>query len=246
MNLFTIDVNCDVGEGIGNELALMPLISSCSIACGGHAGDQATIKESIRLALLHQVHIGAHPSYPDREHFGRKMMDIPLDDLQLSLEDQINQVHIELRKSVATMNHVKAHGALYNKAAVDADTAQCLITAVKNTTKDVWLYAPFGSVLADMALEQDLRVRFEAFIDRNYNTDLTLVSRDKPNAVITDAKTVLKHLLRMITKREIKAITGEKVAIKAKTFCIHGDNINAVRILSYLTKKLPNFGIKIA
>ncbi|MET2985299.1 5-oxoprolinase subunit PxpA [Aureibaculum conchae] len=246
MNLFTIDINCDVCEGIGNELMLMSKISSCSIACGGHAGDVDTITETIKLALLHRVHIGAHPSYPDKENFGRKEMALPFDELQLSLEKQINTVQYELRKSVATLNHVKAHGALYNKAAVDANTAQCLINAVKNTTKDIWLYAPYGSVLAEMALKQDLRVYFEAFIDRNYNTDLTLVSRSEPKAVITDPKKVLKHLLRMITKHKVKTIDGEKVDIKAKTFCVHGDNPNVLRILNYLSKKLPNYGIKIA
>lgn len=246
MNLFTIDINCDVGEGIGNELALMPIISSCSIACGGHAGNNTTIKETIELALLHRVHIGAHPSYPDRENFGRKEVDIPFGELQQSIENQINTLQYELRKSVATMNHVKAHGALYNKAAVDAETAKCLINAVKNTTKDIWLYALYESVLAKLALENGLRVRYEAFIDRNYNTDLTLVSRSEPNAVITDPKKVLKHLLRMITKHSVKTISGEKVDIKAETFCIHGDNPNAIRILNYLSKKLPNYGIKIA
>lgn len=245
MNLFAIDINCDVGEGICNEAKLMPLISSCSIACGDHAGDTAIIRETIRLASLHRVHIGAHPSYPDRANFGRKMMDISLVDLQKSLEEQINAIQTELSRSVATMHHVKAHGALYNKAAVDVETAQCLINAVKNTTKDIWLYAPYGSILAEMALKQDLRVRFEAFIDRNYNKDLTLVSRDKPDAVITKAKVVLKHLLRMITKYKVKTIEGEKVDIKARTFCVHGDNKNVLRILKYLTKKLPNFGIKI-
>ncbi|MDY7393832.1 5-oxoprolinase subunit PxpA [Aureibaculum sp. 2210JD6-5] len=246
MNLFSIDVNCDVGEGIDNELTIMPLISSCSIACGGHAGDSMTISKTIELALLNRVHIGAHPSYPDKTNFGRKEMDIPLDELQKSLEEQINTVQNELRRSVATMNHVKAHGALYNKAAVDAETAQCVIDAVKNTTKDVWLYAPFRSVLAEMALKQDLRVRFEAFIDRNYNADLTLVSRSEPKAIITDPKKVLKHLLRMITKHNVKTIDGKKIAIKAKTFCVHGDNPNALRILNYLSRKLPNFGINIA
>jgi len=246
MNLFSIDINCDVGEGIGNELKLMPMISSCSIACGGHAGDPAIIKETIRLASLHFVHIGAHPSYPDKPNFGRKVMDISLSDLQKSLEEQINSVQFELRKSVATLNHVKAHGALYNKAAVDVETAQCLIDAVKSTTKDIWLYAPYGSILAEMALKQGLRVRYEAFIDRNYNKDLTLVSRDKPDAVISDAKKVLKHLLRMITKHKVKTIEGERVDIKAKTYCVHGDNPNAIRILKYLSKKLPNFGIKIS
>lgn len=246
MNLFTIDINCDVGEGVGNEMELMPMISSCSVACGGHAGDSDTIKETILLASLHQVHIGAHPSYPDKENFGRKAMHMPFDELQQSIEKQINAVHTELRKSVATMNHIKAHGALYNRAAVDAETAQCLINAVKNTTKDVWLYVPYGSVLAKMALEQGLRVRYEAFIDRNYNNDLTLVARDHPDAVITEAKKVVEHLLRMVTRHKVKTLEGEKVDIKAKTYCIHGDNPNAIRILHYLSKKLPSYGIKIA
>jgi len=246
MNLFAIDINCDVGEGIGNELALMPMISSCNIACGGHAGDAKTISSVIELASLHRVHIGAHPSYPDKDNFGRKVMNISFKDLQQSLEEQINNVHTELRKSVATMNHVKAHGALYNKAAIDAETAQCLLDAVKNTTQDVWLFAPFGSILAKKALEQGVRVRFEGFIDRNYNADLTLVAREMPDAVLTDPKKVLKHLLRMLTKHKVKTIDGENVAIKVKTFCVHGDNSNVLRILNYLSKKLPNYGIKIA
>ena len=246
MNLFTIDINCDVGEGVGDEFAFMSMISSCSVACGGHAGNVASIKETIRLASLHHVHIGAHPSYPDRINFGRKVIDMPFDELQQSLEGQINKVQTELRKSVATMNHVKAHGALYNKAAVDVETAQCLINAVKNTTKDIWLYAPYDSILAEMAIKQGLKVRFEAFLDRNYNSDLTLVSRERSDAVITDVKKVLKHLLRMVTKHKVKAIEGGELVIQAKTFCIHGDNPNAIRILKYLSKKLPKYGIKIA
>lgn len=246
MNLYAIDINCDVGEGLGNESQLMPFITSCNIACGAHAGSEEIVREIIALADKYKVHIGAHPSYPDRENFGRKTMDIKLPALQKSLEYQIELVLDELQRSVATLNHIKPHGALYNDAIKDEALARCIVTAMNNTVRNVWLYAPFRSVLAEIAMQEGIRVRYEAFIDRNYMPDLTLVPRSEENAVITDSEEVLQHLLQMVQHQSVVCANGEKVNIEANTYCLHGDNPKLLYILKYLNKKLPDYGIKIA
>ncbi len=241
-----IDINCDLGEGLGNEAQLMPYISSCNIACGGHAGDRKTMSTTIKLALKHQVKIGAHPSFPDIPNFGRKVMDIAPKELQLSIEHQIMQLMACIDQLGATLHHVKAHGALYNLVATDIETAQILLTAVKNTANDIPIYAPYNSVIAKLAKEQNLDVIVEAFGDRSYNDDLTLVSRTLENAVLIDKEKVLSHLLQMILKNEVMTINGVGVKMEAKTYCIHGDNPNAIMVLKHLEKELEKRDIKIA
>ncbi len=241
----TIDINCDVGESIGNEIDLMPYISSCSIACGGHAGTKKTIIETIKLALLYDVKIGAHPSFPDKENFGRKKMDISPANLQISIENQLKLVNDSVQRLKGKLHHVKAHGALYNLSAVNEEIAQIIIKAVKNTVDDVFLYVPYNSVIQKMALKNNLKIKVEAFADRNYNTDLTLVSRKNKNALITDNQILIHHLLKMITQQKLISIDGVEVEIKADTFCIHGDNPNAKNLLKFMHKKLLENGIKI-
>jgi UPF0271 protein len=242
---YSVDINCDVGEGLGNESALMPFISSCSIACGGHAGDDLTINETIKLALKNNVKIGAHPSFPDRKNFGRKVMDLDEKYLQQSLEDQINLVNMHAKRLGATLYHVKAHGALYNQAAIDPKMAQIILHAVKNTVKNAVLYVPYNSIIEKLALKNKIETKVEAFADRNYNENLTLVSRTNENAIITDRDLLLEHLLKMIIRKKVKTICGVEVDIFADTYCIHGDNPNAVEILKYVSKKFIEKGIKI-
>jgi len=242
----TIDINCDVGEGLGNEIQLMPYISSCSIACGGHAGDRNTMIDTIKLALKHEVKIGAHPSFPDTANFGRKVLDMPPNELQAAIEYQINNLLTEIKTLGATLHHVKAHGALYNLAAVDKDIAQILVTAVKNTTNHVSLYAPYGSTLVDLAKRNNLNVIIEAFADRSYNTDLTLVSRKLKNAVLEDRHLVVKHLLHMVQNNEVISVDGVGVKMEAETFCIHGENPNANEVVKYVLAELRKKKIKIA
>ncbi|MCF6346985.1 MAG: 5-oxoprolinase subunit PxpA [Flavobacteriaceae bacterium] len=241
----TIDINCDVGEGLGNEIDIIPYISSCSIACGSHAGDEKTIVETIKLALQHSVKIGAHPSFPDKENFGRKEIDITPEDLQLSIEDQIKLVNDTVKRLNGKLHHVKPHGALYNLSAVNKEMAQIVVNAVKNTVNDTFLYVPYNSVIQKLALKHDLKIKVEAFTDRNYNTDLTLVSREKENALIVDREILMKHLLKMVTDHKLISIDGVEVKIIAETFCIHGDNPNVKNLLKFLHKKLPENGIKI-
>ncbi len=241
----TIDINCDVGEDLDNERDLMPYISSCSIACGGHAGTKKTIIKTIKLALQHTIKIGAHPSFPDKENFGRKVMEISLADLQLSIENQLKLININVKQLGGELHHVKAHGALYNLSATNKETAQVIINAIKNILDDVFLYVPYNSVIQKLAVRNNLKIKVEAFADRNYNTDLTLVSRKNKGAIITDTKILMQHLLKMITENKVISIDGVEVEIIADTFCIHGDNPNVKNLLKFMHKKLLKNGIKI-
>ena len=240
-----IDINCDVGEGFENEAELMPYISSCSIACGAHAGDVETIIKTINLALQYNVKIGAHPSFPDRANFGRKVLDIPINDLKRSLKAQIKLIKSNVEGLGGKLNHVKAHGALYNLSANDRETAKALIEVVKNTTNEVFLYVPYGSLIETLANQNGLNTKVEAFADRNYNTNLTLVSRSEQNAVITDPELVAKHLMNIILDEHVISIDGVGVKMKAQTYCVHGDNSSAISILKKVSKTLQENGIKI-
>ncbi|QTD38949.1 5-oxoprolinase subunit PxpA [Polaribacter batillariae] len=241
----TIDINCDVGEGIKNEHLLMPYISSCNIACGGHFGNAETIDKTIQLAVENKVFIGAHPSFPDKENFGRKSMHISHQKLQKSIENQLALFTNRLSLVAEKLHHIKPHGALYNLIAVDKNFAETFLKSIGKYTKDIFLYVPYNSVIEKLAIKKNIKIKYEVFADRNYNNDLTLVSRNKENALITDVKDVLSHVLLMC-KGSVKTISGELKTIKADTFCIHGDNEKAVSILEYVSKKLQEHEIKVA
>jgi UPF0271 protein len=240
-----IDINADVGEGIDNEAVLMPLLSSCNIACGGHAGDASSMTNVVKLATLHNVKIGAHPSFPDKENFGRVKMRMTNLELYTSLKQQINALQMVLNSENAQLHHIKPHGALYNLAATDENSAKVIIEVVKSLAMPVGLYAPYKSRLAELAKSENIQVIFEAFADRNYNEDLSLVSRRKDNAILSDKAEVLTHVLMMINHEKVKTINGVEVPIKASTLCVHSDTKNAVNILKYLNNKLPENSIQI-
>lgn len=245
MNNISIDINADVGEGINNESSIMPYLSSCNIACGGHAGDISTMTEVVRIAKNHKVKIGAHPSFPDKANFGRQVKDISAADLYSSLKQQIRDLQTVLYNENTQLHHVKPHGALYNLAAKDEKTANVLIEVIKSISLPIKLYAPYKSVLANRAIEENIRVTFEGFADRNYNSDLTLVARNNDAAILTDKHQILAHLLEMIKHENVITLDGENVPIKASTFCVHGDTKNAFEILKFLNEKLPKHNIKI-
>lgn len=236
---WTIDINCDVGEGLQNEAQLFPYISSCNLACGGHAGNTKTMNEVIRLALKHQIKIGAHPSYPDREHFGRKSMSLPPVEFKESISTQVDMLAAFIKDHGASMHHIKAHGALYNDLAKNNKLAIMYLESILHYKDKVYLYVSYRSVLAREAIKMGFKIIFEAFGDRNYRKDLSLVPRSSPNALITDPKLVLNHLLQMIKKGEVLVPEGISVPIVANTFCIHGDTVSAYEILMYLSKELP-------
>ena len=238
MKQLIVDINADVGEGLNNESQLMPFLSSCNIACGGHAGDEETMTQVVKLAIANKVKIGAHPSFPDKENFGRQIVQMPCADLYTSLKKQVRSLMKVLRAQHITLHHIKPHGALYNLAAVDEKTASVIIEVVKSIALPIYLYVPYGSVIADLAKKENIKITYEAFADRNYNEDLTLVSRTQKNAIITAPEEVFEHVYKMISEQKVKTIDGVEVGIKAETFCVHGDNPEALKLLQFLSEKL--------
>ena len=239
MSDYRIDINADVCEGIGNEVELLPLLSSCNIACGGHAGDYNTMTEVVRLAKQHEVKIGVHPSFPDRDNFGRVVLELSEKVLFDSLKAQISNFLDVLNEQGASLHHIKPHGALYNLAAKDEVTARVIVEVVNSLGMQVKLYAPYKSVMASLAENNSIEVVYEAFADRNYNTDLSLVSRNYDNAILHNEADVLEHVLRMVKDQNVLSIQEEILPIKAATFCVHGDTLNALEILKYLRQELP-------
>lgn len=241
----SIDINCDVGEGIGNEHELFPFISSCNIACGGHAGDETIIREIVLLAKKHKVKVGAHPSYPDKKNFGRVVLDISDSDLKETIQRQVNVFLKVIALEGIKMNHIKAHGALYNEMAKNNKVAETFLEAIREFKESIVVYVPYKSVVAKIAKQQGFTIKYEAFCDRNYNDDLTLVSRKEEASLIISKKEVLEHVFRMIDNNSVKTISGNIKRIEADTFCIHGDTPKAIEILTYLSNELPKRRIQI-
>ena len=244
-NSFKIDINADLGEGLNNEELLMPLISSCNIACGGHAGDEETMQRVLKLAKHHNVKVGAHPSFPDKANFGREIMSLDPGQLFDSVLSQTIDLYNIAQREGVNINHIKPHGALYNLASVDPSIAKLIINVILSFPENIKLYAPYNSVLANLAKKENIEVVYEAFADRNYNDDLTLVSRKKDNAVLHKKEAVLTHVLEMIKHQKVTSVNGLKLDIKASTFCVHGDTKNAVEILEFLNKELPVNGVEV-
>lgn len=240
-----IDINCDVGEGIGNEKDLMPLISSCNIACGGHAGDMESMRTAALLAYQYEVRVGAHPSYPDKENFGRVSMDIPSDELIGSIQEQLETFTSILKKENIPLHHIKPHGALYNDIAKDDALAKTFLTSIEKYKDWVFIYVPYGSAIEKESINQGFKIKYEAFGDRNYNSDLSLVSRNVANALLEDPKMVLQHILHIAKKNQVRTVKDELVKIKADTYCIHGDTPSALQILMYLSKELSKYNLQI-
>ncbi|MBU2997516.1 5-oxoprolinase subunit PxpA [Cellulophaga baltica] len=243
--MHTIDINCDVGEGVGNEQEILPLISSCNIACGGHAGDENTIRTVLQLALKNNVKIGAHPSYPDKENFGRQSIFISDENLKESIKNQLAFFLSILKEEKGVMHHIKAHGALYNDIAKTKNLATVFLDSIKDYKTDAILYVPYNSVVAFEAQKRGFTIAFEAFADRNYNDDLSLVSRKEPNSLLKEGKTILAHIKEMVINGRVKTINNNFMSIISQTYCIHGDTVNASEILMYLDKELPNHNITV-
>jgi UPF0271 protein len=242
LNMNKIDFNCDLGEGFGRDIAIMPYISSCNIACGGHAGNETTIRETLSLAKKYQVNIGAHPSYPDPENFGRKILQLSPLELTQSLVDQIKLLEAITSTLNLGVQHIKLHGALYHQAARDTVTAQLIINMMKSCFPHYMIYVPHPSVLSLMAHEQGVQIKYEAFADRKYNTDLSLVSREHAHAVLLNSEEVIEQVERIITEGRVKSITGDLVSLKAHTICLHGDHPKAPELAAAIHQLLRHHG----
>ena len=232
-----INLNCDVGEGLNNEEKLMPYIQSCNIACGGHAGDRNTMDHVVKLAIRHQVNIGAHPSYPDRQNFGRKTMKMSDDNLINEIRDQVARLRMIVIENKGHLNHIKPHGALYNDIAKSKKLTKLFLSAVSNLKSEIQLYLPFNSTASKLAKQMGFEVVNEVFADRNYNDDFSLVSRSQNNALLKEPMGVLNHVERMVEHQVIQTISKSQLHVDGETFCVHSDTENSVDIVKLLHHK---------
>jgi len=232
------DLNCDMGEGMGNDEAIMPFITSANIACGFHAGNGNIIGHTLSLALQHGVHIGAHPSFRDKENFGRKEMHPGHDKLYAIVLEQLIKIDLIAKQKGATLYHVKPHGALYNMAARDAEMASTIAQAVKDFNEELILYGLSNSFLITEAKALGLKTASEVFADRTYQNDGSLTPRSQPNALIEDDEQCMRQVLQMIQQGTVTTTSGSVVPIVADTICIHGDGKHAVRFAKKIYEAL--------
>ena len=237
-----IDLNCDLGESAGNDEAIMPHITSANIACGFHAGDESVMRATAKLAKRYGVNIGAHPGWNDKENFGRVEMNLPAEEVESIVFEQINTLAQIAKAEGVALTHVKPHGALYNQAATDRGLAKAIARAVKRFSAELILVGLAGSGLCEAGLEAGIKVAGEGFPDRAYNPDGTLMSRSKQGAVIESPEAVAKNAVKLIREG---IFFGEK-RVFVDTLCLHGDNKYAVENAILLREALTKNGIEIA
>jgi UPF0271 protein len=248
MNKLQIDINCDLGESygrfkVGQDDQIMPLITSCNIACGFHGGDPLTIQRTIELALKHEVQIGAHPSYPDLAGFGRRKMDLSPNELKSLMMYQISALKGMVEGLGGSLKHVKPHGALYNVMAVDESVARCIMEAIIKIDSKLILVGPARRNWYRVALSMGCHAVQEVFSDRNYNEDLTLVSRTMQNAMINTIEARVSHVKRIVLERKVKTLSNHFVPIEGNTICIHGDHELAPATAKQIRSKLESNGV---
>ena len=224
-------INADVGEGFGIEAEIMTLIDSCNIACGGHAGSKEEIFKAITLAKKNGVKIGAHPSYPDLKNFGRISMEITPDKLYESLKKQLKSI---LYHSSYTLNHVKAHGALYHDSANKPEIADLLIKVILELCPHAIIVTLPNSILEKLGQKKNLTIWREGYIDRRYHDNGQLVSRANPMATLSTLEDLYQQFYSLINYQNVKTLEGNTLSLKVDTLCIHGDHHNAVRNLKSL------------
>lgn len=245
-----VDLNCDMGEftdeaSIAKDAALMDYVSSVNIACGGHAGDEATMRRTAENAIEKNVAIGAHPGYEDMENFGRTAMDLRLEEVYELVTDQVTALKKITEELSGKLGHVKPHGALYNQAAKDAELAHTIARAVKDIDARLVFYGLAGSHLISEAEKLGLKTAAEVFADRTYQADGSLTPRSQPNALITETEKSLAQVLEMVERGKVTTLSGEVIPIKAETICIHGDGEHALEFARAVNGFLRERGVKI-
>ncbi|MCR9287543.1 5-oxoprolinase subunit PxpA [Saprospiraceae bacterium] len=243
MKTLQIDINCDMGESfgnykIGNDEEIMPYISSANIACGFHGGDPFHIEQTIKNALKYGISIGAHPSYPDLQGFGRRKMTIKNAELKAILKYQIAAVKGLVESYGGTLKYVKPHGALYNTAANDANETYVILEAIDEIDPKILLMGMAGSITEEVAKKENIPYVAEAFADRSYTENGRLMSRQKNGSVLYKPNEIVEQVLSIILEKKVKTQTGKLINLTAQSICIHGDNPNVIEILKGINDAL--------
>ncbi len=251
MTQHTLDINCDMGESygawtIGNDSAVMPLITSANIACGFHGGDPATIRKTIALAVQAKVAVGAHPSLPDIVGFGRRTMQITAQEMYDLVLYQAGAVAAFARAAGVPLHHVKCHGALYNMAATDEGLSNAMVRAVKDLGGHVLLYALAGSKMVAAAQQLGLGVIQEVFADRAYEDNGTLRPRSLTGAMIEDETFAIARVIEMVQHGQVKSYAGKPITVSAGTVCLHGDQPGALQFATTLRQACAQHSITVA
>ena len=243
----SIDLNSDLGEGAGHDPEIMRFVTSANIACGAHAGDERTMRETVELALRNGVSIGAHPGYPDRANFGRLPMRMDALALIEEVAAQVRALADIAATAGARLNHVKAHGAMYNQAERDRDIASAIASGIFDDARGASLlvFAPPGSAMLERALAMDLRVAREGFVDRAYEPDGTLRSRRLPGALHTDPTAAAAQAVSLVKEGGVRAYDGSFLRLEVDTLCLHGDTPGAPAIAAAVREAFAREGIAV-
>ena len=244
----SVDLNSDLGEGAGTDAAIMPLITSANIACGGHAGNESTMRSGVELAMRSKVAVGAHPGYPDRERFGRVALDMPASELSEAVRRQIDAIVGIASRLGARLSHVKAHGALYNQAERDAAVARTILMGIQAASggSDLVVFAPPGSAMHTEAEGLGMHVAREGFIDRAYEPDGTLRPRTLAGALITDPAAAAAQALSFVRDGGTRATDGTFLELEVDTLCVHGDTPGAPEIVRAVREAFAAAKVKVA
>ena len=238
-----ININCDLGEKSKHhsnkyDPDLLEIVNSANVACGYHAGDDESMKQVVRISKENGVSIGAHPSFNDPENFGRQRMKLSPNEVRKLIIDQYEILQKIAQDHGENVTHIKPHGALNNMACEDIELATTLAKAINEINKDLIYLVPTGSKMEEAAKKLNMRIACEIFADRNYEDDGNLVSRSKPNALITDPSIAKKHVLSMVKNQSINCYSGKQIPCEIDSVCIHGDNESSLNTAKVIKEEL--------
>lgn len=239
-----VDLNADLGEGMGHDLALLELVTSANVACGGHAGDRESMTATVAAAVRRGVAVGAHLSYPDPAGFGRTYLPLPQAALEESLANQLDVLCAIAQAHDVSVAYVKPHGALYNRIVEDADHAAAVVAVC--SPKGLPVMGLPGSAVLRLAEAAGLATITEAFADRAYTAAATLVPRSSAGAVLEEAEQVADRVARLVTTGRLTAVTGEEIDLRAQSICVHGDTPGAVEMAAAVRSRLLELGVTLA
>jgi UPF0271 protein len=246
----SVDLNADLGEGygpwaMGDDAAMLDIVTSANVACGGHASDPETMYRTLGMARERGIRVGAHPSYPDREGFGRRRLPCTVGEVERFVAAQLGQLMAVAALVGTRVSYVKPHGALGNVAAVEADVAAAILRATRAVDPGLAVLAISGSVLEQLARTDGFAVFSEIFADRGYTAQGNLVPRSEPGAMITDADAATDRILGFLASGRMPAVDGSLVALKVDSICIHGDSAHAVHMARHLKDALLATGVAV-